>query len=192
MRKPAPPSAERRRKSRRVKELAERYAKQFAPVKLFTIDDTFGGWEKAQKTHFADGGVRTHQGFAGLVGDQRVRTIAEEFLEQRDPHGRIGSHCLVELGSLGKNGRRGILRSGFGRCRSERERQDGNQGGGEQLSKTHRQNSSQRQSGLLGIGWRTRPNPNGDHTMPVPAALKTRRLGESSADPCVPASWLSV
>jgi sulfate transport system substrate-binding protein len=37
--------------------VAERYAKQFAPVKLFTIDDTFGGWEKAQKTHFADGGV---------------------------------------------------------------------------------------------------------------------------------------
>jgi ABC-type sulfate transport system substrate-binding protein len=24
---------------------------------LFTIDDTFGGWTKAQKTHFADGGV---------------------------------------------------------------------------------------------------------------------------------------
>ena len=24
---------------------------------LFTIDDVFGGWAKAQKTHFADGGV---------------------------------------------------------------------------------------------------------------------------------------
>lgn len=34
-----------------------KYAKQFAPVKLFTIDEVFGGWSKAQKTHFADGGV---------------------------------------------------------------------------------------------------------------------------------------
>ena len=34
-----------------------RYASQFPPVSFFTIDDTFGGWRKAQKTHFADGGV---------------------------------------------------------------------------------------------------------------------------------------
>ena len=26
-------------------------------MKLFTIDEVFGGWPKAQKTHFADGGV---------------------------------------------------------------------------------------------------------------------------------------
>ena len=32
-------------------------ARQFPPVSFFTIDDTFGGWRKAQKTHFADGGV---------------------------------------------------------------------------------------------------------------------------------------
>ncbi len=37
--------------------IAARYAKQFAPVKLFTIDEVFGGWTVAQKTHFADGGV---------------------------------------------------------------------------------------------------------------------------------------
>lgn len=37
--------------------VAAQYAKQFAPVKLFTIDDVFGGWQKAQKLHFADGGV---------------------------------------------------------------------------------------------------------------------------------------
>ena len=37
--------------------IAAKYAKQFAPVKLFTIDDAFGGWTAAQKTHFADGGV---------------------------------------------------------------------------------------------------------------------------------------
>ena len=37
--------------------IAARYAKQFAPVKLFTIDEIFGGWANAQKTHFADGGL---------------------------------------------------------------------------------------------------------------------------------------
>ena len=37
--------------------VAEKYAKQFAPVKLFTIDEVFGGWAKAQKTHFDDGGI---------------------------------------------------------------------------------------------------------------------------------------
>ncbi|NTV11683.1 MAG: sulfate ABC transporter substrate-binding protein [Zoogloea sp.] len=36
--------------------VAARYAKQFAPVKLFNIADVFGGWQKAQKAHFADGG----------------------------------------------------------------------------------------------------------------------------------------
>ena len=34
-----------------------RFAKQFPKVTLFTIDEVFGGWTKAQKTHFADGGV---------------------------------------------------------------------------------------------------------------------------------------
>ncbi|HRI17009.1 MAG TPA: sulfate ABC transporter substrate-binding protein [Burkholderiaceae bacterium] len=36
---------------------AAKFAKQFAPVKLFTIDELFGGWRVAQKTHFDDGGV---------------------------------------------------------------------------------------------------------------------------------------
>ena len=38
-------------------EVAKKYASQFVDVKLITIDDVFGGWQKAQKTHFADGGV---------------------------------------------------------------------------------------------------------------------------------------
>ena len=33
------------------------YAKQFPNIPLFTIDEVFGGWQKAQATHFADGGV---------------------------------------------------------------------------------------------------------------------------------------
>jgi sulfate transport system substrate-binding protein len=37
--------------------VAAKYASQFGPVKTFTIDDVFGGWTKAQATHFADGGV---------------------------------------------------------------------------------------------------------------------------------------
>jgi sulfate/thiosulfate-binding protein len=37
--------------------VATRYAGKFAAMKLFTIEDVFGGWTKAQKTHFADGGV---------------------------------------------------------------------------------------------------------------------------------------
>jgi len=37
--------------------IAAKYSKQFAPVKLFNIDEVFGGWTKAQKTHFSDGGV---------------------------------------------------------------------------------------------------------------------------------------
>ena len=35
---------------------AAKFAKQFPKVNLFTIDEVFGGWTKAQKTHFADGG----------------------------------------------------------------------------------------------------------------------------------------
>jgi len=37
--------------------VAAKYAKQFAPVKLFTIDELFGTWRQAQKAHFDDGGV---------------------------------------------------------------------------------------------------------------------------------------
>jgi sulfate transport system substrate-binding protein len=33
-----------------------KYTKQFAKIKLFSIDEAFGGWEKADKEHFADGG----------------------------------------------------------------------------------------------------------------------------------------
>ncbi len=36
---------------------AEKYKDQFVKVELFTIDDVFGGWQTAQKTHFSDGGV---------------------------------------------------------------------------------------------------------------------------------------
>ena len=41
----------------RSQKAAAKYAAQFATIKLVTIDQEFGGWAKAQKTHFADGGV---------------------------------------------------------------------------------------------------------------------------------------
>jgi len=37
--------------------VAAKYAKQFPKIELITIDKVFGGWTKAQKEHFADGGV---------------------------------------------------------------------------------------------------------------------------------------
>jgi sulfate/thiosulfate-binding protein len=37
--------------------VAAKYEKQFPKVNLIKIDDVFGGWTKAQNTHFADGGV---------------------------------------------------------------------------------------------------------------------------------------
>jgi sulfate/thiosulfate-binding protein len=36
---------------------AAKYASQFSQVKLVTVDEVFDGWQKAQKIHFADGGV---------------------------------------------------------------------------------------------------------------------------------------
>ncbi|MBB6443579.1 sulfate ABC transporter substrate-binding protein [Bacillus benzoevorans] len=41
----------------RNEKVAEKYGSQFPKVELFTIDEVFGGWDKAQKTHFSDGGV---------------------------------------------------------------------------------------------------------------------------------------
>jgi sulfate transport system substrate-binding protein len=37
--------------------VAAKYAAQFPKLQLFTVDQVFGGWAKAQKTHFDDGGV---------------------------------------------------------------------------------------------------------------------------------------
>jgi sulfate transport system substrate-binding protein len=37
-------------------DIAAEFAEQFPDVKLFSIDDVFGGWQQAQDTHFNDGG----------------------------------------------------------------------------------------------------------------------------------------
>ncbi|HEX2840072.1 sulfate ABC transporter substrate-binding protein [Hyphomicrobium sp.] len=41
----------------RDEKAAEKYKAQFTPVKLFTIDEVFGGWTKATEIHFKDGGI---------------------------------------------------------------------------------------------------------------------------------------
>lgn len=41
----------------RLAAVAQKYAAQFPAVSLFTIDQLFGGWRKAQAVHFADGGT---------------------------------------------------------------------------------------------------------------------------------------
>lgn len=41
----------------RLESIAKKYEKQFPKVNLVTIDEVFGGWQKAQKAHFADKGI---------------------------------------------------------------------------------------------------------------------------------------
>jgi sulfate transport system substrate-binding protein len=41
----------------RLEAVARKHAATFPKVSLITVDGVFGGWQKAQKTHFADGGV---------------------------------------------------------------------------------------------------------------------------------------
>lgn len=41
----------------RLESVAQKHAERFAKVRLFTIDEVFGGWQKAQKKHFADKGI---------------------------------------------------------------------------------------------------------------------------------------
>jgi sulfate/thiosulfate-binding protein len=40
----------------RLQSVAAKYENKFPKLKLFTVDEIFGGWQNAQKAHFADGG----------------------------------------------------------------------------------------------------------------------------------------
>lgn len=40
-----------------LESVAKKYEKQFPKVNLIKVDEVFGGWQKAQKRHFSDGGV---------------------------------------------------------------------------------------------------------------------------------------
>ena len=41
----------------RLETVAAKYAGQFPKLTLFTIDEAAGSWARAQKAHFADGGI---------------------------------------------------------------------------------------------------------------------------------------
>jgi len=41
----------------RLDAVAQKYSSQFPKLNLFTVDEVFGGWQKAQKAHFNEGGV---------------------------------------------------------------------------------------------------------------------------------------
>ncbi len=38
-------------------EVAQRYADRFPAIELFTVDEVAGGWQEAQRVHFAEGGI---------------------------------------------------------------------------------------------------------------------------------------
>ena len=41
----------------RLEAVAQKHADNFPKVTLFTVEELFGGWQKAQKTHFNEGGT---------------------------------------------------------------------------------------------------------------------------------------
>ena len=41
----------------RLAEIAAKYADRFPKIPLFTVAEVFGGWDKAQAAHFAEGGI---------------------------------------------------------------------------------------------------------------------------------------
>jgi len=41
----------------RLADVAAKHANDFPKIPLFTVDEVFGGWSKAQPAHFADGGI---------------------------------------------------------------------------------------------------------------------------------------
>jgi sulfate transport system substrate-binding protein len=47
-------------------EVLAKHASEFKPLKTFTVEQIFGSWQKAQQTHFADGGT-----FDQVVVDKR-------------------------------------------------------------------------------------------------------------------------
>ena len=52
--------------------VAKRHESHFAKVTLVTIDGAFGGWQKAQKAHFADGGIVRPDLPAGIMSAAAV------------------------------------------------------------------------------------------------------------------------
>jgi sulfate transport system substrate-binding protein len=49
----------------------EQYAEQFPRLRMFSVDEVFGGWKKAQAEHFNDGGIYDRLFSAAAAGAQR-------------------------------------------------------------------------------------------------------------------------
>ncbi len=65
-------------------DVAKKYDDAFPKLKLFTIDEVFGGWAKAQKDHFANGGTFDHHEKNRLLftgGDSDCRRGGRRLLE---------------------------------------------------------------------------------------------------------------
>jgi sulfate transport system substrate-binding protein len=41
----------------RLESVAAKHSDKFGKLKLIKVDEAFGGWAQAQKTHFAEGGT---------------------------------------------------------------------------------------------------------------------------------------
>ena len=65
-------------------EVAARHAGQFPDLTLFTIDDAFGSWSKAQATHFADGGTFDQTTSRAREGGGRAARAAADCSAGRD------------------------------------------------------------------------------------------------------------
>src|SRR5258707_909944 len=75
----------------RDSEIAKEYEKSFAKVELFTIDQVFGGWTRAQKEHFAEGGVfdqiRSEEHTSELQSRQYL--VCRLLLEKKRQHSTV-------------------------------------------------------------------------------------------------------
>ena len=88
--------------------VAAKYAAQFPKVQLFTVDEVFGGWPKAQQTHFADGGV-----FDQIYGSRTVTDEGRLRWSGADASGERAV-AVAGLGAAAQRLRGGSVLPGFG------------------------------------------------------------------------------
>lgn len=70
----------------RDERVAAKYAMQFPPIDLFTIEEVFGGWKEAQNAHFGNGGV-----FDQIQGNQPAASTAASKTEHVEKLSRYGA-----------------------------------------------------------------------------------------------------
>ena len=85
---------------RATRTVAAKYAEQFPQIRMFTVDDVFGGWREAQTTHFADGGVydRIFSADASRIGAPMTRAPRRVGLNHGDGRGWVSPSVLPGFG----------------------------------------------------------------------------------------------